>query len=293
MTVKRLSLDVTTLPRKESSYGGFELFAAESATVAPFFGQQEVKLGITLHIPTGFRGSIKPHPKLAATRFSVVWFCEQLIPPGEEYEVCLTLENGGARPYRVETGDLIARLTIAPCSAFGISSSSDYGQSSTRPPAAEVPAEDSSIMPGKNEVIVSFKLLTPNAKFPQKLQGVAAGCCDLYAAETVKIPARSYREVKLGLTIDIPAGYYAEICSKTDLAHLCKIFAFPGIITSDYTGEVSLLMKSEGTWEYEVCIGENIGQLMLLKCLPTVIEEAYGNTQSAAALNGLAGSASS
>lgn len=119
----------------------------------------------------------------------------------------------------------------------------------------------------EGKVEIKVKRLELNAKIPRRFTTGAAGF-DLFATEYLTIHPGAYAEVKLGIAIDIPKGYYGKISSRSGLAFRYKVFAFDGTIDSDYKGEITVLLNNDGKEDYRVKPGERIAQLILLRYLP-------------------------
>lgn len=116
---------------------------------------------------------------------------------------------------------------------------------------------------------VKIKLLNENTKVPTYGSDGAA-CFDLYASESVVVPAFMQKKIPTGLAFEIPKGYAmlvfprSSIGSKTPLRMANSV----GIIDSDYRGEVFCLYDNDGSnniyLDYEVHEGDRIAQAMIL-----------------------------
>lgn len=108
-----------------------------------------------------------------------------------------------------------------------------------------------------------IKKLNPNAIIPTRGSAEAAGL-DLYALEYAYIDAGKVTVVKTGIALSIPKGWYGAVCSRSgNVAKLGLVVANqPGIIDSDYRGEVCVLLTSL----YGICTvkpGQRIAQLII------------------------------
>lgn len=116
-----------------------------------------------------------------------------------------------------------------------------------------------------------FKRVCENAKPPTRQSDGAAGY-DLYAVETIAIPAQSRALIKTGLVVKIPEGHYGRIASRSSVAFKFSCDVCAGVIDQDYRGEVGILLYNTSTIHaYVVKQGERVAQLILEKCsiLPT------------------------
>jgi dUTP pyrophosphatase len=114
LAFKRLS-DAATIPtRAHQGDAGLDLYAAESARLAP--GERaSVGTGIAVAIPAGHAGLVVPRSGLAARHGIAVVNAPGLIDSGYRGEVRVLLLNTDAREaFDVSPGDRIAQLVIAP-----------------------------------------------------------------------------------------------------------------------------------------------------------------------------------
>lgn len=132
--------DGATLPtRAHEGDAGLDLYAAEAAHVGP--GERwSVGTGIAVEIPAGHAGLVLPRSGLAREHGIALVNSPGLIDAGYRGEVrVLLLNTDPAETFRVEPGDRIAQLVIAPialaepveASALSASARGDGGFGST------------------------------------------------------------------------------------------------------------------------------------------------------------------
>lgn len=92
---------------------GLDLHAAAAVTLAPG-ARTLVPTGFAIAIPPGFAGFVLPRSGLALRHGITVLNAPGLIDAGYRGEVKVLLVNLGRSPYRIERGDRIAQLVIAP-----------------------------------------------------------------------------------------------------------------------------------------------------------------------------------
>jgi dUTP pyrophosphatase len=104
-----------------------------------------------------------------------------------------------------------------------------------------------------------------------------SACFDISSSEKCIIPARHGFSVSTGLILDIPQGYSVRIHPRSGLAYKKGITLLnaEGIIDSDYTNELKILLYNTSNLEYIVDIGDRIAQGELVKSLDYTIEECY------------------
>lgn len=133
-------------------------------------------------------------------------------------------------------------------------------------------------------VVLQYKRLTPDAKPPYRATEGSA-CFDLYANDTVRIyPQRGQDKaymIPTGIALYTPSGYHVQLYlrSSTGLKTKLRLANGTGIIDSDYTGEVILLVENIGVSAHTINKGERIAQMMLVKNVPTTLEEVEEATQ--------------
>ena len=89
---------------------------------------------------------------------------------------------------------------------------------------------------------------------------------DLFADETVKVLSNSRALISTDLQMDIPKGYYAQICPRSGLALKNGIVAFNGTIDSGYLGVVCVLLFNFSSKDFLVEKGNRIAQMIFKKC---------------------------
>jgi len=117
--VKRLRRNSGTpipLPRYMTEQSaGMDLFADVESEVLLKPGERKlIPTGISLAIPPGFEGQIRPRSGLGLREGITVVNTPGTIDADYRGEVGILLINLGQRPFRVNRGDRIAQLVIAP-----------------------------------------------------------------------------------------------------------------------------------------------------------------------------------
>jgi dUTP pyrophosphatase len=91
---------------------GMDLHAVEEVTLAP--GEARlVPTGLTLEIPPGYEGQVRPRSGLALKHAITMPNAPGTIDPGYRGELRVILLNLGAAPYTIHAGDRIAQLVLA------------------------------------------------------------------------------------------------------------------------------------------------------------------------------------
>ena len=110
---------------------------------------------------------------------------------------------------------------------------------------------------------------------------------DLQASENYRV-AFTPVLVKTGFSVKIPKDHVGMICSRSGLALKSFVFVLnaPGIIDSDYEGEIGVILMNLGGEDFLVKIGDRIAQLVVVPCvaMPTLLSRfgrkdgAFGST---------------
>ena len=90
---------------------GMDLFAAEEVVLLPQ-KWKSVRTGLSIEIPTGYDGQVRPRSGLALSHGLTLLNSPGTIDPGYRGEVRVTLINFGPKPYPIQIGDRIAQLII-------------------------------------------------------------------------------------------------------------------------------------------------------------------------------------
>jgi len=79
--------------------------------------------------------------------------------------------------------------------------------------------------------------------------------------------------VSTGIALGIPEGNYGRIAPRSGLSYKNGIDIGAGVIDSDYTGEIKVLLINISNEPFEVEVGDRIAQIIIGKYLVTEIEE--------------------
>jgi dUTP pyrophosphatase len=90
---------------------------------------------------------------------------------------------------------------------------------------------------------------------------------DLCAVEDATLQPGTPRLVPTGLTIEVPAGYEAQVRPRSGLAlkHAITMPNAPGTIDPGYRGEVRVILLNLGHEPYTVHAGDRIAQMIVAR----------------------------
>jgi len=121
--------EAATLPtRAHENDAGLDLYAAESARIAPG-GRASVGTGLAIAIPDGLAGLVLPRSGLAARHGVTLANAPGLIDPGYRGELrVLLLNTDRSSEFRLALGDRIAQLLLVPIAFATPQESSELGE---------------------------------------------------------------------------------------------------------------------------------------------------------------------
>ncbi len=123
-------------------------------------------------------------------------------------------------------------------------------------------------------------------------QTAGAAGMDLTAAieagEVVRLAPGDRRLVPVGLILEVPVGFEAQVRPRSGLAinHGITVLNSPGTIDSDYRGEVQVILANLGQKAYVIERGERIAQLVVAPVTRVAPEVAKGVTATARGAGG-------
>ena len=122
--------------------------------------------------------------------------------------------------------------------------------------------------------------INKNAVLP-KFATKQSACFDISASEDCTIIAKHSYAVSTGLILDIPEGYSVRIHPRSGLAYKKGITLLncEGIIDSDYTDELKVILHNTSNVDFVINKGDRIAQGELVKNLDYTIEECYTQPQ--------------
>ncbi len=106
------------------------------------------------------------------------------------------------------------------------------------------------------------------AKLPEYKSKEAAGA-DIYSfiKEDVIIKPGEIKLISTGISIELPAGYEAQVRPRSGLAakHGITLLNSPGTVDSDYRGEIKVIMANFGSEAFTVTNHMRIAQMVFAK----------------------------
>lgn len=120
--------------------------------------------------------------------------------------------------------------------------------------------------------VVKFVRLSSEAVKPTRGSEKAAGF-DLYSTQSCWIPSGGQDVISTGLKVCLPDNTYGRVAALSGLSVHHKIVINAGVVDSDYTGEVKVVMMNLGNNAFLIKKGDRIAQLIVERIfLPDWIE---------------------
>ena len=104
--------------------------------------------------------------------------------------------------------------------------------------------------------------LDPGAFMPQRVHDTDAGY-DIKAKNSAIVPAGGSAVFHTGIHVELPHGTAGLIVSKSGL-NVKHDITSTGLIDEGYTGEIVVKLFNHGKYDYEVCVGDKISQLVII-----------------------------
>lgn len=117
-----------------------------------------------------------------------------------------------------------------------------------------------------------FAKVQPTATIPQRATSGSAGY-DLSACEDALVPARGYKMINTGIATQFPSDHYARIAPRSGLTLKKGLLVGAGVIDSDYTGEMRVILFNHTDTDYSVQVSDRIAQLIFERISTPDIEE--------------------
>jgi dUTP pyrophosphatase len=127
--------------------------------------------------------------------------------------------------------------------------------------------------------MLKINLMHKDAKMPTRAYKGDVGL-DCYAVENTAIPPRGFGEIKLGIALDIPEGYWVHIQTRSSIAKR-GVQMHGGVIDEGFKGELSLFTFNHSDKRFAVEKGDKVCQLILHKVyddgITPLLTEARGD----------------
>lgn len=113
---------------------------------------------------------------------------------------------------------------------------------------------------------IPIKILNPDAAVPAHAYGDGDAGVDLSSVVDVTINAGERALVLTGIAVAIPPGYGGFVQPRSGLAarHGITLTNSPGLIDSNYRGEIQIIVQNTGAEPFVINAGDRIAQLVIM-----------------------------
>jgi dUTP pyrophosphatase len=125
-----------------------------------------------------------------------------------------------------------------------------------------------------------LKKLSPDAMLPEYAHGPDEDAgMDLRSIGAVVLRPGVPQAVPTGISIELPAGYEAQVRPRSGLAlkHAITLPNSPATIDPGYRGEIRVILLNLGANDYKIEKGDRIAQLVIARYEPVEWEEGELN----------------
>ena len=102
------------------------------------------------------------------------------------------------------------------------------------------------------------------ATIPTRGSNTAAGW-DLYASDSIIIPANGKGLIKTDIVIEIPDGFYGRVAPRSGMSWKNHTDIGAGVIDSDYRGTIGVVMFNHNSEDLHIKYGDRVAQLIIEK----------------------------
>ena len=116
------------------------------------------------------------------------------------------------------------------------------------------------------------KKIVSHAIIPTRATEGSAGL-DISSSVDAIVPSRKWLAVPTGISIAVPRYCYARIAPRSGLTFKYGIQVGAGVIDSDYTGEIKVILFNHGENDFIIKTGDRIAQLIFEKIVINELQE--------------------
>lgn len=116
---------------------------------------------------------------------------------------------------------------------------------------------------------------------------------NLHTAYDQMVPAGSFAQIKTGIKVHIPDGYWGLIIARSSANLTGRIIVLPGVVDAGYRGELTAMCHNVSDEDQQVLKGVAVAQLVLVPAAVFPVEYRLLLDPSARGDNGYGSSGSS
>ncbi len=122
---------------------------------------------------------------------------------------------------------------------------------------------------------IPIRKLHPRATIPAHAYGDGDAGVDLTSIVAVSLKPGERALVPTGIALAIPKGFGGFVQPRSGLAarHGITLTNSPGLIDSNYRGEIKIVIQNAGTDDFDINAGDRIAQLVIMPVEHAEFEE--------------------
>lgn len=134
---------------------------------------------------------------------------------------------------------------------------------------------------------LKIKKLSPLATVPNYAHEGDAGL-DLYAVGPMEIYPGESALIPIGISLELPIGYEAQIRPRSGLALKNKVTVLntPGTIDAGYRGEIGVILINHGKNPFMVVSGMKVAQMVIKEVVAVDVIEVDGLNETSRGAGG-------
>ena len=120
---------------------------------------------------------------------------------------------------------------------------------------------------------MSYKVFLshPDAILPTTATDGSAGY-DLSACVDDIIPAHKWKAIETGIVVQFPKDCYVRVAPRSGLAFKKGLDVFAGVVDSDYTGTIKVILMNNSDEDFDVQKGDRIAQMIYERIYKPVLQ---------------------
>jgi len=103
---------------------------------------------------------------------------------------------------------------------------------------------------------------------------------DLYASRKRVVPGHFKAKINTDIALNIPKGYFCKVFDRSGIALETGLMVKAGVIDSDYTGEIGIIMCNTSPYPETILAGDRIAQFVVLPVPKVKLKRIINNKKT-------------
>ncbi len=126
------------------------------------------------------------------------------------------------------------------------------------------------------KLVIGVQQLRESGIMPTKNHDNDAGF-DLYASRKRIVSGQSKAKIHTDIALNIPEGYFCKVFDRSGIAVETGLMVKAGVIDSDYTGEIGIVMANTSLYPETILEGDRIAQFVVLPVPEVELKRVINN----------------